>query len=131
VFVLASHDSFLAPCAINRTGAQDECHGEHDLLHQTGYCWRSPKHHEIRWKCGYFPLFCYVRTLIRRRRQQYHKLRQTFSTEFPRNGGKADVHQVALGDTRPVVTSNCVHRVAANVEKAMRALSPADALTKR
>jgi len=60
-----------------------------------------------------------------------HKFRHTFSTEFLRNGGNAYALQVALGHTSPVVTSNYVHLVAADVEKAMQTFSPADALTKR
>lgn len=60
-----------------------------------------------------------------------HKLRHTFSTDFLRNGGNAYALQVALGHTNPVVTSNYVHLVAADVEKAMQTFSPVDVLTKR
>jgi len=60
-----------------------------------------------------------------------HKLRHTFSTEFLRNGGNAYALQVALGHTSPIVTSNYVHLVSADVEKAMQTFSPADALAKR
>lgn len=60
-----------------------------------------------------------------------HKLRHTFSTEFLRNGGNAYALQIALGHTSPIVTSNYVHLVAADVEKAMQTFSPADALAKK
>jgi integrase/recombinase XerD len=59
------------------------------------------------------------------------RLRHTYATDFLRNGGNAFALQLSLGHTTTLVTQHYVHLANADVERAMRAFSPADALTKR